>query len=552
MLIKTPSYQSRAAAVTALPARRQRGSAILGIIALMLMVSVLGVTLLTYLSNSSEGTLVTDGGNQAFFMAESGARYAIARLLQGGEAAATAMDGQRFVLTGGIAFDLAIEVQHPTGLTRYCIDSTGISNVGDPLERQALNGYVVDVPAATTGVAPVTFPYAALVTGNHTVALSGSSYIDSYDSSSTATRWTRRGQYNDATVSINLTRNAADLAWSTAIYGDLQVGAAADLHNLTGIVNRPGNILGDRGVVPSPAVGAAAVAAPTEAAEVAAPTSLRSMPTFNTYGSQTLNGGNYSVAGNLSTGSAALTLSSQTYVQTGGDLETTSGGSITINGNFAATIGDDLSVGYRGLTVRGSADLRVADNLTLSGGSSLDISGASDLDVGGDLQIIGGSDVVLGGDADIDVTDGFTLDNGASLHIAGKVVLRVGNGFTIAGGSALTFGPNGSLQVYVRSGTVDIDSVDISADATASRFMIICASAVSAVNISGDAAVYAAVYAPGATVAISGSAGLFGAVVANVLHLEGTAALHYDQALQGTTATPDLTILRRFWVASGS
>jgi hypothetical protein len=584
--MRNPFPHARIAGAHQAALRAQRGSAILGIIALMVMVSVLGVALLTSLSSSSEQTLVTDGGNQAFFMAESGARYAVARILQGGEAAATALDGQRFTLAGGSAFDLAIEVQHPTGLTRYCIDATGISGVGTPAERHTLNGYVINIAATPAFVSPVAFNYAALVTGSHAVSLNGSSYIDSFNSNSTATRWTRRGQYNDGTVSVNLNTNAADLDWSTAIYGDLRVGAAADLQRLTNIVNRPGNILGDLGIVPSPAVSVTAVSAPADMAEVAVPTSLTNMPGFSTRGSQTIAGGNYRVNGDFETGSADLTLSSSTYMLVGddhdhqhdydrdhdhgnhyhhhhhrhdhdddSDLNITSGGSLTVNGNFAATVADDLHVkgDTRGLTVQGNASLWVSGDVEVASGSGMNVTGTLDLEMGDDFEISGGSSVVLSGDADIDVPGSFELTGGASLYIGGKVVLRVGEGFRVSGGSEITFGPNGSLQVYVQDGEVEIASVDINPGGSANRFLVICDPAVSDVEITGSAQVYAGIYAPGAEVEISGSSALFGAVVGHRLDLSGSAALHYDQALQGSSGATadDLTILRRFWVATG-
>jgi hypothetical protein len=534
----------------------QSGSAILGVVALMLVVSTLGVTLLTHLSGSSEGTLVTDGGNRAFFLAESGARYAIARILQQGETAAADLDGRRYTLTRGDAFDLAVEVEHVSGVTRYCIDSTGISGLGTPLARRYLNGYIVELSGTPAVTSPIAFPYAAHITGTTPVSLTGSSYIDSYDSSDPATAWTTRGQYNDAAVRIDLDRNAASLAWSTAIYGDLLVGAGADTSSPTSIVNRPANIRGDEGIVPSPAVSVSVVPPPSEAAEVPAPSPLTAMPAFTSWGTPTLPAGNYQVASDLSTGSAQLTLGGPTYVAVGDDLEIVSGGTISVNGNFAGRINDDMNVGggTHGLTVRGSCDLWVMDALTIDNGSSMNIHDALDLDVGGNLRISGGASLVLGGDADIDVAGSFRLTGGAALRIDGAVILRVGAGFQVDGNSRITFGPSGSLQVYVQSGSIAIDSVNISADGTASRFTVVGAAAVSNVELSGTSSVYAAIYAPAARVVLSGSAQLFGAVVARSLELSGTAALHYDYALAGAAGNPttDSTdILRRFWVAAG-
>ena len=48
----------------------------LGAVAVIVIVAALGVTLLTVLSGGTRANLVTCSGNQAFYMAESGARYA--------------------------------------------------------------------------------------------------------------------------------------------------------------------------------------------------------------------------------------------------------------------------------------------------------------------------------------------------------------------------------------------------------------------------------------------------------------------------------------------
>ena len=53
----------------------------------------------------------------------------------------------------------------------------------------------------------------------------------------------------------------------------------------------------------------------------------------------------------------------------------------------------------------------------------------------------------------------------------------------------------------------------------------------SVVNISGNAAVTGAIYAPSSQVIMSGNAADYGAVIANVTTLSGNAAVHYDSAL---------------------
>jgi hypothetical protein len=59
-------------------------------------------------------------------------------------------------------------------------------------------------------------------------------------------------------------------------------------------------------------------------------------------------------------------------------------------------------------------------------------------------------------------------------------------------------------------------------------------------SISGSTYVYAAVYAPQATIDISGNAQIFGSIIADTVNITGNAQVHYDEA---TSQLTDITNL---------
>lgn len=537
------------------PSRTAGGSALLGVLALMLLVSALGATLLTYLAGSSQGMLVIDSGNQAFFLAESGARYAIARIIRERQTAVASLNGQRFTLSGGRAFDLAIEVQVEDTVIRYCIDSTGITGLGTPAERRYLNGYAVEMAPLPAVLAPVGFYYGAQVAGSITVGLGGGAYIDSFNSDDPSTYWSYAGQYNDASVAVDLDVNAATFNGGAMLYGDLLVGENADMTNPTTITNNPSAIQGDVGIVPSPPPPLVPLAYPEEAAEVAAPSPLTALPSFTKSGTPTVAGGNYTYTGNLDLGKADLTLSGSTYLRTTGSLTVPSNASLLVNGNFSGSIGAGALIkgDADGLKVLGSADLQIAGDLTFSSGSGIYVRDTLDLDISGNLSSSGGP-IYLGGESDIDIQGSFTLGSGASVYLGARERIRVGNGLRIEGNTSITFAPNGYLFVHVESGAVEFVSTTFNSNLIPSHFLVVCDAAVTRVEITSTSTVYAGIYAPSADVTIGSNASLFGALVCKTLTMGGNAALHVDQAMLGNpdgTDPDNIRYLRRMWVAAG-
>lgn len=157
-------------------------------------------------------------------------------------------------------------------------------------------------------------------------------------------------------------------------------------------------------------------------------------------------------------------------------------------------------------TVLGGAGTQgyVIDNITLSGGSSLTIAGDVELVIRGDVNVTGNGMI--------------DLDSAASMemYVEGSVKIA-GNGMANGSGlakNALIFGMN----------TVD---------------------GAESIELGGNAALYAAVYAPNYSFVINGggsSGAMFGAVVGYEVTLNGGANFHYDEALSDYAAGDNFTI----------
>ena len=117
----------------------------------------------------------------------------------------------------------------------------------------------------------------------------------------------------------------------------------------------------------------------------------------------------------------------------------------------------------------------------------------------------------------------------------------------------LVIGENGSVQIYMDSGTVSLSSPAVNVSSVPSRFLIFGGTEVDKVSISGEATVVGAIYAPSADFSLVGSSQLFGAAVADSVTVSGSSSIHYDEALSRVSPPVDITEypLRRYWVAVG-
>jgi hypothetical protein len=531
----------------------EQGAALLVSLGVLVVVGALAATLATLVGSNAESEITQQIGNQSFFMAESGARYAIAQIRKDRLDAVDALDGHTFELGNGWGFQLAVQAEDMGTYIRFRINSTGFVSSGSEGSKQQLNGYQIDVPKADaeTSDSPTSFNFAMQIIGGGTASINGSSYIDSYDSA--VGSWNYRGEFREAIVYSTAPGDVLDLGWSTHIYGHILVPEGSDTSDPYDYVNRPENVLGDPKVVAGPMPSTTPISAPDEDPEAAKPISWNPVPNLPNWGTHTIPGGAYDTSGNLAW-RANITATGNLDLDIGRDLSISSGGGLNVNGDFRAWVDDDFQLGGNAyLNVHGDADFQIGGDWDV--GRPVVIDGDLDLDVAGDIIISGGGSLHVKGDVYFDVGEDFIIRNGGKLTVDGKVIIHAGEGFSITGNQyPLVIGPDAAVQVYVDSGIIAISSAYINLDNVPAQFLVFGGSQVTDVDIDGSAQVAGGFHAPTAEFALSGSSHIFGAVVAeSIQSFGGDVAIHYDEALARLVASTDFPEqpLRRYWVTVG-
>ncbi len=530
----------------------------------VLMVTLLGILAMGLLAAALTSLVASTGqtrqiqqiGNQAFYMAESGARYAINRLRTDRIDALGELDGQTFTLDNGWGFDLKIDTTDTGATYIFSIDSTGFVSTSGGTQRQNVNGYQVEVPKYDDYVSlPTSFTFAIQTTSPDTTTLTGSSYVDSYDSA--VADWIAEGAESDAVIRSVGTEDVLKLTGTSFVYGSISVPTDADTSDVSDLVSVPGYYTeGQIPVVTTADTEAlTTIAVPAEDPEATMPISWDPVPSFATSGSSTISGGSYSTSDNFNIGSADLTVDDDLALEVGKDLDL-GGSSLTVEGDLSAWIERDanLTSWGSGLTVEGDADLEVGRNFSITSSQSVVVEGDLDLDVAGDFSLSGDTSLYVKGDAYIDVGGSFSITGGAKLVVDGTVIIHVADGLSITSSLPIVLGENASVQIYVDSGDISFASVIINDSTTTDRFVVFGGDGVESVSISGDATVAGAIYTPSADFTITGSSQLFGAVVASSVTISGSSSIHYDAALSRVVPPIDLTEypLRHYWVAAGS
>ncbi|MCR3967418.1 DUF7305 domain-containing protein [Aeromonas veronii] len=154
--------------------------------------------------------------------------------------------------------------------------------------------------------------------------------------------------------------------------------------------------------------------------------------------------------------------------------------------------------------------------------------------------------------------DSLNMGADAKLTIKGDVVLLIDKDFTMTGSNKLTVSEGSSLTLIV-SGKVDLGAgaevtaakQGLTAGGTPAISIYSAYSGKDGVKLSGNTPLYAALYAPLTEMKISGSGGLYGAVRAKHLTESGAGGVHYDEALGmadlGDDQGPPPTLALRQW-----
>jgi len=197
------------------PCINERGALLIGLIITITIIALAGAAIISLTTISTFGEIFANLHSRAYYLAESGGRYAIPMINANPAQAGTDLNGRTFTFDNGDRFILSVDSTTPD-IT--FLESEGVSMAGDWLEVRAKVNY--RIPKSFK------FPYAAFSnTGKLTV--DNSAYIDSYDSSSGP--WSSKGAMRNGHIGTNLTGVASvDLRKNTIIYGNATVGVGGN------------------------------------------------------------------------------------------------------------------------------------------------------------------------------------------------------------------------------------------------------------------------------------------------------------------------------------
>ncbi len=193
----------------------QKGAVLIGLIITMTVVAVLSAALVYFTTTSTFSEFFANRQERAYYIAESGARYAIPQIKADPVQAATDLHGKAFTLINGDKFLLLINTTDPNATY---LESEGVVHEGDWLESRARITYKI----------PKTFRFDyGLFSGNQQVVLKDRAYIDSYDSR--VGPWSSEGAIRNGIVGTNRTgKNSIRVRKNAKVYGDAEVGPGGD------------------------------------------------------------------------------------------------------------------------------------------------------------------------------------------------------------------------------------------------------------------------------------------------------------------------------------
>lgn len=137
-----------------------------------------------------------------------------------------------------------------------------------------------------------------------------------------------------------------------------------------------------------------------------------------------------------------------------------------------------------------------------------------------------------------------SVASSGALSISGNTTVTLAAGtynyssLSITGNGRLT--ATGPVTIYV-GGTVSIAGNGISTSSSKPPNMLIYSTGSSSVSFSGNANLYAGVYAPNSAVTNSGNGQIYGAIVARTYSQSGNGIIHYDEALEDAGSSSSST-----------
>ena len=189
----------------------QRGALLVSLILTLTIVAILGAVMVEMTTTSTLGELFANRQQRAYYLSESGGRYAIPQILADPVQAETNLHGMTFTLSNGDQVTFTLDNSTP-GIT--ILDSEGVVQPGDWLESKGKITYRIPWPHK--------FAYGAF-TGTGKLTVDGDAYLDSYNSS--LGPWTSEGASANGHVGTNRTgKNSVDIKRRAKVYGNATVG----------------------------------------------------------------------------------------------------------------------------------------------------------------------------------------------------------------------------------------------------------------------------------------------------------------------------------------
>jgi hypothetical protein len=146
---------------------------------------------------------------------------------------------------------------------------------------------------------------------------------------------------------------------------------------------------------------------------------------------------------------------------------------------------------------------------------------------------VGGTNYTyVAGSGDYSVTGNLNMGNGEILFVTGRARILVKGNVNLTGDAGIILATNATVEWYQAGSIVNMGGRGVvNSRGFAKDFQLIGLSTCNSISYAGSFQFTGTVYAPSATVILTGSADAYGALVGNSIELSGGMGLHYDESL---------------------
>jgi hypothetical protein len=151
----------------------------------------------------------------------------------------------------------------------------------------------------------------------------------------------------------------------------------------------------------------------------------------------------------------------------------------------------------------------------------------------GTTTTIGGTNYLyVAGNGDYSTPSNITMGSGQLFLVTGRARILVMGNVNLTGDAAIILTTNATVEWYQAGTTVNMNGRGVvNSRGFAKDFQLVGLRTCTSVSYGGSFQFTGTVYAPSATVTLTGSADAYGALVGNSIELSGGMGLHYDEAL---------------------